>query len=110
MSTMFLGTPNFNSIIFQQHHECEHFVPVVAFKEKSFCGFCTSGAVDPGGGGGGGCEGDDASAYAVDMSKLLSSENGGRPNLSRRLMTHLRLLQADLQYLKVRKVVWGDAP
>ncbi|XP_051903574.1 rho guanine nucleotide exchange factor 12-like [Hippocampus zosterae] len=55
-----------------------------------------NGAVDPDGAG----EGDDASLDAVDMSKLLSSENGGRPNLSRRLMTHLRLLQADLQYLK----------
>uniref|UniRef100_A0A3Q3GVR9 DH domain-containing protein n=1 Tax=Labrus bergylta TaxID=56723 RepID=A0A3Q3GVR9_9LABR len=41
----------------------------------------------------------------IDMSKLLSSssQTGGvsGPNLSRQLMTHLRLLQADLQYLKV---------
>ncbi|XP_034539912.1 rho guanine nucleotide exchange factor 12 isoform X2 [Notolabrus celidotus] len=40
----------------------------------------------------------------IDMSKLLSSssQTGGvsGPNLSRQLMTHLRLLQADLQYLK----------
>ncbi|XP_061559380.1 rho guanine nucleotide exchange factor 12-like isoform X2 [Phycodurus eques] len=53
---------------------------------------------------GGGCEVGEAEdgdgTDAMDMSKLLSSENGGRPNLSRRLMTHLRLLQADLQYLK----------
>ncbi|XP_057676470.1 rho guanine nucleotide exchange factor 12 isoform X2 [Corythoichthys intestinalis] len=58
-----------------------------------------NGAVDPGGG----CEeadDGDLSVDTVDMSKLLSSENGGRPNLNRRLMTHLRLLQADLQYLK----------
>lgn len=41
---------------------------------------------------------------AIDMRKLLSSSSqtgGGGPNLSRQLMTHLRLLQADLQYLKV---------
>lgn len=41
----------------------------------------------------------------IDMRKLLSSSSqaggGGGPNLSRQLMTHLRLLQADLQYLKV---------
>ncbi|XP_041657068.1 rho guanine nucleotide exchange factor 12 [Cheilinus undulatus] len=40
----------------------------------------------------------------IDMSKLLSSSSQtggvGGPNLSRQLMTHLRLLQADLQYLK----------
>ncbi|XP_040006687.1 rho guanine nucleotide exchange factor 12-like isoform X2 [Xiphias gladius] len=39
----------------------------------------------------------------IDMRKLLSSSSqsgGGGPNLSRQLMTHLRLLQADLQYLK----------
>ncbi|XP_077597232.1 rho guanine nucleotide exchange factor 12-like [Stigmatopora nigra] len=58
-----------------------------------------NGAIDPGGGGEESEDGD-ATADAVDMSKLLSSENGGRPELSRRLMTHLRLLQADLQYLK----------
>lgn len=41
----------------------------------------------------------------IDMRKLLSSSSQtGRagPNLSRQLMTHLRLLQADLQYLKVQ--------
>lgn len=41
----------------------------------------------------------------IDMRKLLSSSSqtggSGGPNLSRQLMTHLRLLQADLQYLKV---------
>uniref|UniRef100_A0A8D3D6B7 Rho guanine nucleotide exchange factor 12-like n=1 Tax=Scophthalmus maximus TaxID=52904 RepID=A0A8D3D6B7_SCOMX len=44
----------------------------------------------------------------IDMRKLLSSSSqtggaggGGGPDLSRQLMTHLRLLQADLQYLKV---------
>ncbi|XP_041864147.1 rho guanine nucleotide exchange factor 12-like [Melanotaenia boesemani] len=39
----------------------------------------------------------------IDMRKLLSSSSqagSGGPNLSRQLMTHLRLLQADLQYLK----------
>ncbi|KAF7661419.1 hypothetical protein LDENG_00262550 [Lucifuga dentata] len=39
----------------------------------------------------------------IDLRKLLSSSSqlgGGGPNLSRQLMTHLRLLQADLQYLK----------
>lgn len=41
----------------------------------------------------------------IDMRKLLSSSSqtggDGGPNLSRQLMTHLRLLQADLQYLKL---------
>lgn len=44
----------------------------------------------------------------IDMRKLLSSSSqtgGGGPNLSRQLMTHLRLLQADLQYLKVLHTV-----
>uniref|UniRef100_A0AAX7VQJ1 Rho guanine nucleotide exchange factor (GEF) 12b n=1 Tax=Astatotilapia calliptera TaxID=8154 RepID=A0AAX7VQJ1_ASTCA len=44
------------------------------------------------------------SDVGIDMRKLLSSSSqmgGGGPNLSRQLMTHLRLLQADLQYLKV---------
>ncbi|XP_037543171.1 rho guanine nucleotide exchange factor 12 [Nematolebias whitei] len=38
----------------------------------------------------------------IDMRKLLSSSSqaGSGPDLSRQLMTHLRLLQADLQYLK----------
>lgn len=45
----------------------------------------------------------------IDMRKLLSSSSqaggdyGGGPDLSRQLMTHLRLLQADLQYLKVAR-------
>lgn len=41
----------------------------------------------------------------IDMRRLLSSSQmggeGSGPDLSRQLMTHLRLLQADLQYLKV---------
>lgn len=39
----------------------------------------------------------------IDMTKLLSSSSqteGAGPNLSRQLMTHLRLLQQDLHYLK----------
>lgn len=49
----------------------------------------------------------------IDMRKLLSSssQTGGHgPNLSRQLMTHLRLLQADLQYLKVlyTSLTWID--
>lgn len=43
----------------------------------------------------------------IDMRRLLSSSQmggeGAGPDLSRQLMTHLRLLQADLQYLKVRQ-------
>lgn len=42
----------------------------------------------------------------IDMRRLLSSSQiggeGAGPDLSRQLMTHLRLLQADLHYLKVR--------
>ncbi|XP_054610841.1 rho guanine nucleotide exchange factor 12 isoform X2 [Dunckerocampus dactyliophorus] len=52
---------------------------------------------------GGASEDDDGEDTRIDMSKLLSSSSqtdGGGPNLSRQLMTHLRLLQADLQYLK----------
>ncbi|KAJ3589683.1 hypothetical protein NHX12_010526 [Muraenolepis orangiensis] len=50
----------------------------------------------------------------IDLSKLLSSfsqtgggtgEAGSGPNLSRRLMTHLRLLQANLQDLKDGEIV-----
>ncbi|XP_071388987.1 rho guanine nucleotide exchange factor 12-like [Centroberyx affinis] len=40
----------------------------------------------------------------IDLKKLLSSSSsqtgGGGPNLNRQLMTHLRLLQANLQHLK----------
>lgn len=39
----------------------------------------------------------------IDMTKLLSSSSqteGAGPNLSRQVMTHLRLLQQDLHYLK----------
>ncbi|XP_067347892.1 rho guanine nucleotide exchange factor 12 isoform X2 [Channa argus] len=47
----------------------------------------------------------------IDMSKLLSSSSqsgGGGPNLSRQLMTHLRLLQADLQYLKEVEMKYNE--
>ncbi|XP_068457060.1 rho guanine nucleotide exchange factor 12-like [Clinocottus analis] len=47
----------------------------------------------------------------IDMSKLLSSSSqagGGGPNLSRQLMTHLRLLQADLQYLKEVELKYNE--
>ncbi|KAM9348328.1 rho guanine nucleotide exchange factor 12-like [Symphorus nematophorus] len=48
----------------------------------------------------------------IDMSKLLSSSSqtgGGKgPNLSRQLMTHLRLLQADLQYLKEVEMKYNE--
>ena len=39
----------------------------------------------------------------IDLKKLLSSSSSqsGGPNLSRQVMTHLRLLQANLQQLKV---------
>lgn len=54
----------------------------------------------------------------IDMRKLLSSSSqaggdcGGGPDLSRQLMTHLRLLQADLQYLKVetKRISRQDIP
>lgn len=52
------------------------------------------------------CAPEDGSAeddVGIDMSKLLSSSSqteGAGPNLSRQLMTHLRLLQQDLHYLK----------
>lgn len=62
---------------------------------------------------------DDDGGFAIDagidMRKLLSSSSqtgGTGPNLSRQLMTHLRLLQADLQHLKVESntiqpiIVW----
>ncbi|XP_035998655.1 rho guanine nucleotide exchange factor 12 isoform X1 [Fundulus heteroclitus] len=47
----------------------------------------------------------------IDMRKLLSSSSqagGAGPDLSRRLMTHLRLLQADLQYLKDVEQKYND--
>uniref|UniRef100_A0A674CY78 Rho guanine nucleotide exchange factor 12 n=1 Tax=Salmo trutta TaxID=8032 RepID=A0A674CY78_SALTR len=51
-----------------------------------------------GGGGGGAQWGPD-----IDLKKLLSSSSqtgGAGPNLSRQVMTHIRLLQANLQHLK----------
>ncbi|XP_026183905.1 rho guanine nucleotide exchange factor 12 isoform X2 [Mastacembelus armatus] len=52
------------------------------------------------------------SDVGIDMRKLLSSssqaEGGSGPNLSRQLMTHLRLLQADLQYLKEVEVKYNE--
>ncbi|XP_051257370.1 rho guanine nucleotide exchange factor 12 isoform X3 [Dicentrarchus labrax] len=48
----------------------------------------------------------------IDMRKLLSSSSqtggSGGPNLSRQLMTHLRLLQADLQYLKEVEIKYNE--
>ncbi|XP_035522363.1 rho guanine nucleotide exchange factor 12 isoform X2 [Morone saxatilis] len=48
----------------------------------------------------------------IDMRKLLSSSSqtggSGGPNLSRQLMTHLRLLQADLQYLKEVEMKYNE--
>ncbi|KAM7397600.1 hypothetical protein PAMA_005756 [Pampus argenteus] len=47
----------------------------------------------------------------IDMRKLLSSSSqtgGGGPNLSRQLMTHLRLLQANLQYLKEVEMKYNE--
>ncbi|XP_060941809.1 rho guanine nucleotide exchange factor 12 isoform X2 [Limanda limanda] len=55
----------------------------------------------------GGLEGD----AGIDMRKLLSSSSqtgGGGPNLSRQLMTHLRLLQADLQHLKEVELKYNE--
>ncbi|XP_044077360.1 rho guanine nucleotide exchange factor 12-like isoform X2 [Siniperca chuatsi] len=55
--------------------------------------------------GGLGCD------VGIDMRKLLSSSSqtgGGGPNLSRQLMTHLRLLQADLQYLKEVEMKYNE--
>lgn len=45
----------------------------------------------------------------IDLKKLLSSSSSqsGGPNLSRQVMTHLRLLQANLQHLKVSSAGQG---
>ncbi|XP_069366192.1 rho guanine nucleotide exchange factor 12 isoform X2 [Paralichthys olivaceus] len=55
-----------------------------------------------------GLEGD----LGIDMRKLLSSSSsqtgGGGPNLSRQLMTHLRLLQADLMHLKEVELKYNE--
>jgi len=52
--------------------------------------------------------GDDIAAdIGIDMRKLLSSSSqagSGGPNLSRQLMTHLRLLQAVLKFLMLNVV------
>lgn len=48
---------------------------------------------------------------SIDMTKLLSSSSqteGAGPNLSRQLMTHLRLLQQDLHYLKEVEVRYRE--
>ncbi|XP_069002013.1 rho guanine nucleotide exchange factor 12 isoform X3 [Embiotoca jacksoni] len=68
------------------------------FVVLDFGGGSEESSTDDDVGGGGGDVG-------IDMRKLLSSSSqtgggGGGPDLSRQLMTHLRLLQADLQYLK----------
>uniref|UniRef100_A0A3Q1H0S3 Rho guanine nucleotide exchange factor 12-like n=1 Tax=Acanthochromis polyacanthus TaxID=80966 RepID=A0A3Q1H0S3_9TELE len=66
-----------------------------------FCGFTV---LDFGGGSEESSTEDDVGGdVGIDMRKLLSSSSqtgSGGPDLSRQLMTHLRLLQADLQYLK----------
>uniref|UniRef100_A0A3P8W7D7 Rho guanine nucleotide exchange factor 12-like n=1 Tax=Cynoglossus semilaevis TaxID=244447 RepID=A0A3P8W7D7_CYNSE len=58
---------------------------------------------------------DDDGGFAIDagidMRKLLSSSSqtgGTGPNLSRQLMTHLRLLQADLQHLKEVELKYNE--
>ncbi|XP_076867187.1 rho guanine nucleotide exchange factor 12 isoform X2 [Brachyhypopomus gauderio] len=52
--------------------------------------------------GGGSVEPTSAGDSSIDLKKLLSSSSSqsGGPNLSRQVMTHLRLLQANLQHLK----------
>ncbi|XP_059207320.1 rho guanine nucleotide exchange factor 12-like isoform X2 [Centropristis striata] len=66
--------------------------------------FCEESTTDDDGGVGG--------DVGIDMRKLLSSSSqaGGAsgPNLSRQLMTHLRLLQADLQYLKEVEMKYNE--
>uniref|UniRef100_A0A3Q4BI26 Rho guanine nucleotide exchange factor (GEF) 12b n=1 Tax=Mola mola TaxID=94237 RepID=A0A3Q4BI26_MOLML len=55
---------------------------------------------------------DDGGDVGIDMRRLLSSSSqagGSRgPDLSRQLMTHLRLLQADLQYLKEVELKYNE--
>ena len=62
----------------------------------------------------GGCEesntdddGDSEGDSEIDLKKLLSSASqtteGGGPDLNRQIMTHLRVLQANLQHLKVEQ-------
>ncbi|XP_046874116.1 rho guanine nucleotide exchange factor 12 isoform X8 [Hypomesus transpacificus] len=54
-------------------------------------------------GGEGGIQWGSAGDFSIDLKKLLSSSSqtgGAGPNLSRQVMTHLRLLQANLQHLK----------
>ncbi|XP_076017371.1 rho guanine nucleotide exchange factor 12 isoform X2 [Genypterus blacodes] len=66
------------------------------------CGFEESSTDDDRGAG---------SDAGIDLTKLLSSSSqteGGGPKLSRQLMTHLRLLQADLQYLKEVEVKYNQ--
>ncbi|XP_041807971.1 rho guanine nucleotide exchange factor 12-like isoform X3 [Chelmon rostratus] len=66
------------------------------------------------GGGSEECSTDDDGGgdVGIDMRKLLSSSSqtggSGGPNLSRQLMTHLRLLQADLQYLKEVEMKYNE--
>ncbi|RVE64193.1 hypothetical protein OJAV_G00143720 [Oryzias javanicus] len=66
---------------------------------------------------GGGCSDestaeDDADVdVGIDIRKLLSSSSqagGSGPNLSRQLMTYLRLLQADLQHLKEVEIKYKE--
>ncbi|XP_056140979.1 rho guanine nucleotide exchange factor 12 isoform X2 [Lampris incognitus] len=51
-----------------------------------------------------------AGDVAIDLKKLLSSSQtgGSGPNLNRQLMTHLRLLQANLQHLKEVEVKYNQ--
>ncbi|XP_054481735.1 rho guanine nucleotide exchange factor 12-like isoform X2 [Anoplopoma fimbria] len=73
------------------------------FVVLDFCGGSEESCTDDDGGVGG--------DVGIDMRKLLSSSSqagGGGPNLSRQLMTHLRLLQADLQYLKEVEMKYNE--
>uniref|UniRef100_A0A672SVW6 Rho guanine nucleotide exchange factor 12-like n=1 Tax=Sinocyclocheilus grahami TaxID=75366 RepID=A0A672SVW6_SINGR len=46
----------------------------------------------------------------IDLKKLLSSssQSSGGPNLNRRIMTHIRLLQANLQHLKDTEIKYNQ--